>query len=273
MSTFKYVILAFVKGILGDLKLLLSLTVLSCLLLILDNLKILNFPKSLLQNLTVPIQYGLYQSGSNLGKQFNFLFSLRTAAQENKALKIQLGELLLENAGLKKKFNESEILIDQYSKISPQTFDLLPSRVISSGRYLTIDKGSLDGVKIGQALIFKDNFVGEIKVTTPKTSQVILPQDPDYKIAVFSQGNGGKARGVVYGQFNSEMLMDKILHQEEVVKDDLIYSEGSEGRLPRGLIVGRVAEVFERQNEVFKQAKVEPIFELSDLDIVFIVLD
>ena len=67
------------------------------------------------------------------------------------------------------------------------------------------------------------------------------------------------------------MLLDKILHEEPIAQGDLVYSEGTEGYLPRGLIVGRVNEVIEKQNEVFKQAKVKPIFDIRDLELVFVI--
>ena len=65
--------------------------------------------------------------------------------------------------------------------------------------------------------------------------------------------------------------MDKILHEEKIAVDDLIYSEGGEGFLPRGLILGRVSEVTGKENELFKQAKVQPTFDLRDLELVFVI--
>jgi rod shape-determining protein MreC len=178
---------------------------------------------------------------------------------------------LIENALLQKKLSETQILVDQYNKLNPQTFDLLPTRVIGINRYLIIDRGSDEGITSGQAVVYKDNFVGLVKDVSPKTSRVILPQDPDSKIPVFSQNTEGTAKGMLIGQFGSELLIDKILHQEVIKAGDLVYSEGTEGKLPKGLIIGKVTEVFERQNEIFKQAKVDPVFDIADLDVVFAI--
>lgn len=258
------------EKLLLDLKLFFILIFLSLFLVLLDSLKTLDVPKSLLQNLTVPIQYGFHLGGKNMSKQLEFLSLVRKAAQENKALKFQLSELLVENAALQKKLKENEILVDQYNKLNPQTFDLLPARVLGISRYLLIDKGSLDGVALGAVVVFKDHYLGQIKEVSPKTSLVLLSTDPDSKIAAFSQGEG-RSKGMLLGQFSSKLLMDKILHEEKINVDDLIYSEGTEGKLPKGLILGKVVEVKELQNEVFKQAKIEPLFNPSDLDLVFVM--
>lgn len=257
--------------LLQDSKIFFSLFFLSLFLILFDQLNLLNFPKSLLQTITIPIQYGFYESGQAVKKQFEFIGASRYAAQENKALRVQLGELLTENTNLKTALSETESLVDSYNKLSPKTYDLLPARLIGVNRYLIIDKGSEDGVSLGQAVVFKDNYIGQIIEVGPKVSQVILVSDPDSKIAVFSQGNGGRSKGILQGQFGSKLLMDKILHQEVVGVGDLVYSEGTEGKLPKGLIMGKVIEVLERQNEVFKQAEVEPIFNITDLDIVLVM--
>ncbi len=259
------------KILLFDLKLFFILVFASLLIFAFDHLGLFNGPKYLLQYLTVPVQYGLYQSTQGLNKQVQSFLLVRRAALEDRALRVQMSELLTENASLRQQLAETKILVDQYNKLSPQTFDMLPARIISNNRYLTLDVGASDGVKIGQAVIYEDNFVGQIKEVSPKSSRVVLSQDPDSKIAVFSQDSNGSAKGLLSGQFGSDLLMDKILHDEVIAKDDLVYTEGIEGQLPRGLIVGKVSQVLNRQNEIFKQANVTPLFNIDDLDIVFVI--
>ena len=266
-----YVKISLVKTIFLDFKIFALLIILSLLLFVFDNLGFLNLPRLLLQTLTVPIQYGLYTSSRNIGDQFSFIKDVRTSSLKYRALKIQYAEISAENATLQKKLQETEELINQYNKLSPTTFDLLPARVIGAERYVIIDKGSSDGVLENQAVVYKDNYLGSIKYVTPKSSQVVLSTDPESKIAVFSQTDMGRARGILQGQFRSELLMDKILHEETINMGDLVYSEGTEGKLPKGLVMGKVTEVRNQQNEIFKQAKVEPIFKIIDLDFVFVI--
>lgn len=249
------------------------LSFISLFLIAFDLLGLLNSPKSLLQHITIPIQYGFYKIGADISKQFKFIFMARHAAQENLALKAQLGELISQKSILRKKLAEAESILDQQNSLNPKTYNLLPARPIGVGRFLQIDKGSDEGVNLNQVVVFKDNYIGIIKTTSSKTSQVQLMTDPDSKVAVFSQGNGVKGRGVLQGQFGSQAMMNRILHAEKIAEGDLVYSEGSEGILPRGLVMGMITQVMERPNEIFKQAIVRPIFELGDLELVFIIKD
>ena len=261
------------ERVIPNLKILTVLIALSFLIFGLDSLQVLNLIKKPIFYITNPISFGLYQTQQNLRRQFYFVFEARFAAQENKALKQQLVQLLSENAQLRKNLAETENLLSQEKHLDPRTYNLLPVRPIGLGRYLKIDKGSSSGVKKGQAAVYNDNFVGKIVQVSQNASNIQLLADPDSKVAAFSINKEGKAKGVLVGQFGTEILMDKILHEEQIAVSDLVYSEGTEGFLPRGLILGRVSQIMDRENETFKQAKVEPVFDIGDLDLVFVIVE
>ena len=254
-----------------NLKLLLILMFLSLLILILDKNRLLSFPKNILSFITNPISFGLYQTRRNVGNQFYFIFQARFAAQENKALKEQIGGLLSENAALRKNLAETQSLVSQDKHLDPSTYNLIPARPIGIGRYLKIDKGSTSGIVVGQAVVFNDNYIGKIIQVSERSSNVQLISDPDSKVAAFSQGLTGRSKGILIGQFGTDILMDKILHEEIINMGDLVYSEGTEGFLPRGLILGKVTKVLQSESEVFKQAKVSPNFDMRDLELVFVI--
>lgn len=240
-------------------------------ILLLDNFNLLVLAKRLGFYLTNPISFGIYNLNKNLSKQFYFIFAARFAAKENKALKEQIGKLLSENAQLRKKLAEEAAQNQQDKHLDPKIYNLMPARPIGLGRYLKIDRGVSAGVKTGSAVVFNDNLIGRVVNVSEGFANVQLLSDPDSKIAAFSQNLEGRAKGVLAGQFGTESVLEKILHEEKVAIGDLVYSEGTEGFLPRGLILGKVTEVIKAENEIFKQAKVSPDFDIRDLELVFII--
>ena len=190
---------------------------------------------------------------------------------EVKALKEQIGQLLSENARIRKNLAETQSLLSQEKHLDPQTYNLLPARPIGLSRYLKIDKGSQDGIKVGEVVVFNENLIGRIVFVSDDASNVALLIDPDSRVAAFSQGIDGRAKGILLGQFGTDILFDKILHEEKINIGDLVYSEGTEEYLPRGLILGKVTQVMEQKNELFKRAKVQNIFDPRDLDLVFVI--
>ncbi|TSC63787.1 MAG: Uncharacterized protein G01um101493_329 [Microgenomates group bacterium Gr01-1014_93] len=243
----------------------------SLLIFFLDSVHFLSLPKTALSFVTTPIQYGLYSSGQRIGKQFYFIFAARFAAKENKALKEQLAQLLSENAKLRRNLSETQSLVEQQETLDPRVYNLVSARPIGLDRYLKIDKGFKDGIRQSQAVIFKDNFLGRIITVSEKSANVMLSEDPDSKLSAFSINKAGKAKGILSGNFGSEILFEKILHEEPIEAGDLVYSEGTEGFLPRGLVLGRVSEVLSKETQVFKSAKIMSVFDLRDLELVFII--
>lgn len=241
--------------------------------MVLDLNKLIDIPKTFAQYILIPIQYGIYKTSNNISKQIEMVFLARYAAKERAALREQLAVILSENANLRKNLAQKQSLVDQEKALNTQTFNLIPARPLGVSRYLKIDKGSNDGLKEKLAVVYKDNLIGEIKTVSPKMSEVILITDPDFKISAFASSERGKAKGILEGEFGALMDFTKILHSEPISKGDLVYSDGIEGKFPRGLILGQVKEVLEETTQIFKQAKVEPVFDISDLDLVFVIAD
>lgn len=256
-----------------NLKLFLILIFISVILLVSDTFNLLSIIKKGAFYITNPVSFRLYSFSNSIQSQFFFIFKARFAAQENKALKEQLGHLLSENANLQKRLSEAETIINQKNYISDRTYNLVATRPIGLGRYLKIDQGTTSGIAKNQSAITNDNYIGKIIQVSEKSSMVELLTDPDSKVAAFSLGKVGKAKGILVGQFGTDLLMDKILHEEKIEVGDLLYSEGTEGFLPRGLVLGKVKELLVRENEVFKQAKVEQLFDIKDLELVFVIVE
>lgn len=221
--------------------------------------------------ITNPISFGIYSGFQNISKQLYFLSAARLAAQENKALKDQLAQLISENADLRRRFSESASMVEQEHFLDPQKYNLIASRPIGLDRYLKIDQGSDRNLKVGLPVVYKDNYIGRLTQVLSKTSNILLLTDPDSKIAAFSINKEGNSKGVINGQFGTEIIMEQILHEEKIEIGDLVYSEGTEGFLPRGLVLGKVTEVIDEQNQPFKAAKLKPVFDFRDLELVFVI--
>lgn len=258
---------------LPNLQLFLLFLFLSLVIFIFDSFRLLSPVKVFAGFVTNPVTFSLYSAKQNFTRQFSFIFEARTAAQQNRASQEQIAKLLSENATLKSKLAQSEAQVLQNQRLDPKTYNTIAARPIGLDRFLKIDKGEQDGIKIGQAVVINNNLIGQVIQTAGKNSLVKRLVDPDSKVAAFSFGTDGKAKGVLVGQFGTDMLLEKVLHEEPISKDDLIYSEGTEGLWPRGLILGKVSEILQTPNEVFKQAKVVPVFDIRDLDLVFAIIE
>lgn len=141
-------------------------------------------------------------------------------------------------------------------------FNLLLSKVIGTDvnplkQILVLDKGSKDGVAVGQTVIDEKGILGQVINVYPDTSRIILISDDQQSVAVTIKRTGQKA--IVTGKGNSQYLsLDYIFKATDVRVGDELISSGLGGRIPAGFPVGRVAKVDTEQSGNFAQIIVTP---------------
>lgn len=163
---------------------------------------------------------------------------------------------------------ENATLRAQLETPLPPSWDYIPSSVLGKDRYLIVDKGEKDGVEEGMVVVYKDIVVGVITRVNPRTSLITLPTDPDLKIPAKTNKN---VKGLLTGIFGSEIHLTKILQKESINSFDTVLSSGEEGGVPPNLVIGKIREVISSDDDVFKEAVVDPLVDYDNLTHVFIV--
>ncbi len=190
-----------------------------------------------------------------------------TLEEENQNLRKQLVDINVlrqENAALK----------DQFKTTNPSSLKLLPARIVGiSGENLTLDKGINDGIVGGEAVIFKDNLIGKIDKISNNFSILVLLTGTDSSFTV--RDLSSNAQGVLTGQGNEAMILDKVLLSENLKVSDIIVTAGDLNEkgtgYPPDLIVGRINSIDKKESSLFQRAKVQSFLNFQKLSIVFIV--
>ncbi|MEX2007151.1 MAG: rod shape-determining protein MreC [Candidatus Levyibacteriota bacterium] len=254
----------------------LILLFLSILFFFLGRAGFLSIPATLLTKIASPLErvaFGLSSSKTEDNK----------IVAENKALVKKL-------ADTQKLAAENSALRDQFETSIPKSHNLLPANVVSapsfvpgvsSPEYLTIDKGSSDGVKVGSAIIFKDNLVGKVTQVADSLSRVTIVSNssstfPARTISVKGE-TGASALGIVRGLGGQELILDNVLLSDTLQEGDYVVTKGdlqvdSTG-FPPSLIVGKIVSVEKKASDIFQRAKARSLLDYSRLTTVFVVLE
>lgn len=225
---------------------------------------------------------------SSVGRQIaGFSFSLVRFNKSPAASSIS--RLKLENIELRRKLTRLELLKrennalrDQFETQYPKSSNLIPSRIVGMKSFVPgishpsrfiLDKGSSDGVAMGQAVVFKDNLVGKVGAVERNLSDIVLVTDQ--KFSLTAKILKRSAIGVVKGQGNDELMLDGVLLSETVEKGDVVLSKGDEVLsgigIPPDLIVGIVDSVEKKPSALFQTARVKPMLNFFSLEEVFVV--
>jgi rod shape-determining protein MreC len=192
----------------------------------------------------------------------DYFTSLADVEQENKKLLRQQSanaqilqqteQLLAENAQLRKLLGTSERL-----QVRSLTSEILYDARDAFTRKIVLDRGSQNGVALGQPVIDDIGVVGQVTRVFPFTAEVTLLTDKDQAIPVQVVRSG--LRSVAYGRGQSGVLDLRFMATNaDIQKGDLLVTSGIDGVYPPGLAVAKVMLVDNKSNDPFAHISCQP---------------
>lgn len=238
------------------------------LLFFLNYLHLFDAPKNILINSFLPLQERItffiprndkIDANSTDLKEDLAKIQLKLLQEENEKLRQSLNFLTTNNyiAGDKNSFTLANVI-----GRDPLTFTST----------LILDKGKLRGVNIGDAVIEGEGIlIGKIINTEDNISYFAPITSSQIKIASIILDNEN-LQGIVEGSHGLSLKMNLIPLDKKINIGDMIITSGLEKNIPRGLLIGKVEEINTESNDLFQNITLKPAVNLSDLNIVIILL-
>ncbi|MDD5722750.1 MAG: rod shape-determining protein MreC [Syntrophales bacterium] len=141
---------------------------------------------------------------------------------------------------------------------------------LSVFRTVLIDKGTADGIEVGFPVVASEGVAGRIIEVSWNVSKVLLLVDYNSNIDALVQRN--RCQGVLRGAGASECLLKYVQRSEDVQVGDVVISSGLDGVFPKGLPLGMVTAVEEKDAALFQKVKVSPALDIAKLEEVLVVV-
>jgi len=226
-------------------------------------------------DLITPFERGLVwaqNGGNNLWHNYFFLRGVRA---ENRQLKEQIEQMRLEQVRLSEDATQAHRLQSLLAFKEQFIAKTEPAQVIGSSgsdlsRSIYIDKGSNAGIVQDMAVITSGGIVGKVLRVYPSTSLVLMVNDQSSGVGAMLEKS--RLQGVVRGTANGELILDRVMNDEQVTVGETLLSSGGDQIFPKGLPVGTVSKV-SAGKEMFLSIKVKPAADLSRLEEVLVVTD
>ena len=135
---------------------------------------------------------------------------------------------------------------------------------------VVIDKGTADGVSLGEAVVDAEGVFGQVVEASWTTSVVLLITDPTHAIPVEVRRNNLRSIAGGIGRYDA-MELEAVPFSADIREGDLLVSSGLGGRFPRGYAVGEVVRVERDPTERFATVRVRPSAALNRSRHVLIV--
>jgi len=200
----------------------------------------------------------------NLSAQFH---SRRALREENS----QLSQRLLAQQGallrLETLEEENRRLRDLFRGAESQPYEYRFAELVGVAldpfsHQVLIDRGSRDGVTVGQAVIDGLGVVGQVEDVQLYISSVRLISDPSHALPV--QINRSGLRAVAYGMGETDRLnLPNVPREADVRQGDLIVTSGLGNRFPDGYPVAVVTLIDREEGRTFARVEASPLAALD----------
>lgn len=134
---------------------------------------------------------------------------------------------------------------------------------------VVLNKGERDGIRVEMGVITPAGVVGQIVKTAGSTSIVLLMTDPNVAIPGLVQRT--RDEGIVQGTPRRHVRMKYIPPLSPVRKGDVVVTSGLTDGFPRGVLIGEVARIEEREGDLFQTAELVPVVNFQRMEEVLIV--
>ena len=235
--------------------------------------------EGLILRLISPLQARLAAIVETSGGLFKTARDLNELRQLNERLEEDYAELLIENVALKEVAQENIELRALLSfreknpgfqfvggEVKVPVIGRDPSNFL---RYLIIDAGQAQGVEKGMPVVVPRGLVGRVQSVGSNWAKVLIITDPRSSVSALIQSS--RATGQVQGLVSGDMAM-KYISQEKVVNEgEIVLTSGLGGNLPKGLVIGQIIDIKQRDSDLFQQAIVHPTVDFDNLEKVLVI--
>ncbi len=192
-----------------------------------------------------------------------------TLAKENAQLRSELFRLKSQQQPESKfPYFVSEAMMNRYQAVASRVID---QSTQMSQNFLTIDKGRLDGIQPGMAVISSAGIVGKVMSCTDNLSLVVSVLHTSNSVSAKLK-RSGELGYIKWAGYQSEVadLMD-VSKYKKVVKGDTVVTSDYNAVFPPNIPIGIVAKVGVEKDDTFHHIKVMLFTQFSTLKYVYVI--
>jgi rod shape-determining protein MreC len=222
-----------------------------------------------------PFERVLVWAQNGTGNIWHNYFYLRGVRAENRQLKDQIEQMRLEQVRLSEDAAQARRLQSLVAFKEQFISRTVAAQVIGSSgsdlsRTIYVDKGENAGIKRDMAVMTADGIVGKVLVAYPSVSQVLLISDQSSGVGALLEKT--RLQGVLRGTANGEVVLERVMSDEQVPVGESVLTSGGDQIFPKGLPIGVVTKVGNGK-DLFLNITVRPAANLSKLEEVLVLVE
>ncbi len=157
-------------------------------------------------------------------------------------------------------------------------YEFVPASVVSRNTAdvydsFTLDKGTSDGIKVNDPVIYGNNVVGLVKDVGITTCVVKTILDPSLNISVYEikSRENGYSNTTAALSYEGLCKMSGLSKETAVAAGGIVCTSGLGGIFPRDLVVGTITAVKNESTDISVYGLIEPAVDVRSLNDVFVI--
>jgi rod shape-determining protein MreC len=137
----------------------------------------------------------------------------------------------------------------------------------------TINKGSKDGIKVNDAVIYSEYLIGVVTEVNPTSAVVRSVFDPTVSVAAYEIRTGelGYTSSTYETGLNGTCRLAGLDRNTAISKGGIICTSGTGGIFPKDLIIGTVTSVEQSSTDLSAYANIELAVDSNDIQSCFVI--
>lgn len=138
----------------------------------------------------------------------------------------------------------------------------------------SIDKGTLEGISVGDPVITNRGLVGIVTQAYATTSKVSCLLSEDVKVAAvcIERQESGVVTSNIMTASTGLLRFNYLSGDTKLQEGDIITTSGAGRNYPEGILIGEVKSVEKSENDISKYAVVQPCEDISAVKDVFVIV-
>ncbi|MEQ8189669.1 MAG: rod shape-determining protein MreC [Candidatus Eremiobacterota bacterium] len=234
-----------------------------------------NSVENIFSYITIPLQKMINTGENKLSLILSSFQKNKDLAEENNKLKDHVLLLQRENETLKGYREENNRLRDMLNFKAILPIETIAAQVIgrepnSWFQSITIDKGSIDGIKKNMIVIDNNGLIGRVMVVASRSSKVILILDNESAVPAIIRET--RSSGILYG-IGQKCEMKYIIPDKNIKTGYTVETSGLGRIYPKGIKIGHITNLYRSSDKLFQTAEITPSAQFNSLENVLILKD
>lgn len=226
-----------------------------------------------------PVQSATHDALAPIGNFLGGAVDYNSLSKENQRLRNQVSAMSVAAAqAAAAEQAAAEVLKEQgltfVGSIPTRTVQVIDRGSSNFYSNLTVDKGTSQGIAVGEPVVAAGGLVGTIATAGAKTSTVRLMSDPSFSVGLsLPGGNIGSASGQGAGRPLGVTVDTTSLKTPAVKIGEILYTSGlSLETFPKGIPVGRVSSVSAVPGSLEPHISLTPLVDVTQFSYLEVML-